>query len=624
MRRIGIGPLEAVERTLSSALLPARRPLIVFVHAFLAASSFILAFLLRFDFTPPSDHWETLWLTLPLLLVIRLLTFWRFHLYAGLWRYVSTKDVRDILAAVSISSALFAAVTLFIYAYGVGSGFSRSVLILDWILCTTFLAGTRLSLREYRERRSRRHRNREHRVLVVGAGDAGERLVREIQKNRLPGYTVAGLVDDNPRNLGARLHGRQVLGTTRDLPYLCEEREIDQIIIAIPSAVGNDRRRIVKRCLEARVAVKTVPGLPELNTGLVDIGQLRSVQPEDLLGRQAVEVDIDKLLAEISGKRVMVTGAGGSIGSELCRQVASLGPELIVLYERGESALYLTDHELRAKHPQLRTVPLVGDILDEPKLREVVSAYRPEVIYHAAAYKHVPLMEAQPLEAIQNNVFGTEMVARVAIDAGVGKFVMISTDKAVRPVGIMGMTKKVAEDVCTSLNSETTAFVSVRFGNVLGSAGSVLPLFEAQIARGGPVTVTDPGATRYFMVIAEAAQLVLQAGAMGRGGEVFFLDMGEPVKIGDLAENVIRLSGKSPGTEVVVATVGLRPGERLSEQLVRETEELVISEHEKIFLAQGSGGLDGEFVSHFERLRQAVLDRDHSGAVDLLSEMAGR
>jgi FlaA1/EpsC-like NDP-sugar epimerase len=624
MKDIGIGPLRSMERSVARAVLPIRRPLIVLIHASLVACAYILAFLLRFDFAPDHEQLRTLWLTLPVLLVVRLVTFWRFHLFEGLWQYVSTKDLRDIIAAVTLSSAIFAGLALFLYAYGFSSGFPRSVIIVDWIVCTALVAGTRLSLREFKEMRIRKSRKREHRVIIVGAGDAGERLVREIQQNLLRGYAIAGLVDDDPRKRHARLHGRPVIGRTEDLPQLCQRLSVDQILIAVPSAEGKDRRRIVRRCLDARVAVKTVPGLRELDAGIARIGQLRAVQPEDLLGRQAVEVDIDKLLSEISGKRVMVTGAGGSIGSELCRQVASLRPDLVMLYERNESALYFADQELREKYPELRTVPIVGDILDEPKLREVVDSYRPEVVYHAAAYKHVPLMEAQPLEAIQNNVFGTEMVARIAVDAGVRKFVMISTDKAVRPVGVMGMTKKVAEDVCTALNSDETTFVSVRFGNVLGSAGSVLPLFEAQIARGGPVTVTDPEATRYFMIIAEAAQLVLQAGAMGRGGEVFFLDMGEPVRIGDLADNVIRLSGKSPGSEVPVATVGLRPGERLNEQLVRETEELVISEHEKIYLASGSGAVPEGFLEDFERLRHAILERDHSGAVDLLAEMAAR
>ena len=624
MKKIGIGPLETMERSVARAVLPIRRPLIILVHLALAACAYILAFLLRFDFQPSVDQLRILWWGLPVLIAVRSLTFWQFHLYEGLWQYVGTKDLRDIIAAVSISSLIFSGLEMLIISPYLDTGFPRSVLIIDWILCTALIAGTRLSLREFKEIRIRRSRNRDNRVLIVGAGDAAELLVREIQQDLLRGYAVTGLVDDDPRKRHARLHGRPVIGRIEDIPELVERFQIGQIVIALPSAEGTERRRIVRRCLEARVPVKTVPTLGELKAGLSRIGQLRAVQPEDLLGRQAVEVDIDKLLTEISGKRVLVTGAGGSIGSELCRQVASLNPELIIMYERGESALYFTDEELREKYPELRTVPIVGDILDEPKLREIVEAYRPEVIYHAAAYKHVPLMEAQPLEAIQNNVFGTEMVARIAVDAGVRKFVMISTDKAVRPVGVMGMTKKVAEDVCTALNSDDTTFVSVRFGNVLGSAGSVLPLFEAQIARGGPVTVTDPEATRYFMIIAEAAQLVLQAGAMGRGGEVFFLDMGEPVRIGDLADNVIRLSGKSPGSDVSVATVGLRPGERLNEQLVRETEELVISEHEKIYLASGSGAVPEGFVEDFERLRQTILDRDHSGAVDLLSEMAAR
>lgn len=603
----------------------ARRALIACVHAVLVISAYVLAFLLRFDFALPRSQVRVLAFTLPIIVIIRLLVFWRMNLFQGLWRYVGTQDLRQIILAVALSSGLFGIVALAIHMLGIGAGFPRSVIVLDALLAVGLVVGVRLASRELRElNQSQSTVSTTRKVVIVGAGDAGDHLLRAIQGRYLSGYLVVGLIDDDPRKQNARMHGVPVIGRPENLPEVCEKHKVEEILLAMPGVSDERRRQVIEPCLKARVPIRTVPSLPELESGAADISRLRTISPEDLLGRQAVEVDIERLLHEISGKRVMVTGAGGSIGSELCRQLASLDPELIIMYERAESPLYFTDAELRERFKNLRTVPVVGDILDEPKLREIVNSYKPDVIYHAAAYKHVPLMEAQPLEAIQNNVFGTEMVAHVALDAGVKKFVMISTDKAVRPVGIMGMTKKVAEDVCSSLNSERTAFVSVRFGNVLGSAGSVLPLFEAQIARGVPVTLTDPDATRYFMVIAEAAQLVLQAGAMGKGGEVFFLDMGQPVKIGELAENVIRLSGKEPGRDVQVQTIGMRPGERLTEQLVRDQEELTVSEHEKVFLAQGSGRIRDDFAADFEELRALLIERDHSSAVQLLSEMAGR
>jgi FlaA1/EpsC-like NDP-sugar epimerase len=346
------------------------------------------------------------------------------------------------------------------------------------------------------------------------------------------------------------------------------------------------------------------------------------VRPEGLLGREAVRLDFDRLREELRGRRILVTG--GSIGSELCRQLAAFEPGLLVLFERAESSLYFIHLELHSRHRKLQVVPVVGDILDRQKVEEVITAYAPEVIYHAAAYKHVPLMEAHPLEAIENNVFGTETVALAARRGGVKKFVLISTDKAVRPVGVMGMTKRVAECLLLSLDGGPTTFVAVRFGNVLGSDGSVPPLFRWQIAQGGPLTVTDPEATRYFMLLSEAAQLVLQAGAMGKGGEVFFLDKGEPIRILDLAENLVRLSGLEPGQDIPIQVVGLRPGERLREALVQEQEELLPTAHDKVFMVQNHR-FDAEgFRQDLERLRRLVAARDREGAVEQLKAIAGR
>jgi len=602
---------------------PYRPLLLVLLHALLVVASYGLAFLLRFDFAIPDRYADTFLLTFPLALGIRLVVFEMFHLYAGLWQYVSLRDLLSVIKATTVSSALFAAAVFGLYNYGFGTGFPRSVVILDWILCMGLVGGARMLNRQFREIRFSR-RSKERRALIIGAGDAGETLLREINHSFSLDYDIVGFVDDDHRRALARIHGVVVHGTIADLSELCATLDVAELLLAIPSVGGHDRQRIIRECLKTGLPLKTVPSLSDLSQGIARIGHLQNVHPEDLLVREPVNVDTNRLLREVGGKCVMVTGAAGSIGSELARQLAALEPGLIVLYERNESALYFTDIDIREKHPGLETVPVVGDILNQAKLQEVIGKYQPDMIYHAAAYKHVPLMEAQPLEAIQNNIFGTEMVARMAVEGKVRRFVNISTDKAVRPVGIMGMTKRVAEDLLVTLNGTGTTFASVRFGNVLGSAGSVLPLFQLQLAQGGPITVTDPEATRYFMLVTEAAQLVLQAGSMAEGGEVFFLDMGDPVSIGELADNVVRLSGLEPGRDVMVQTIGLRPGERLNEELVRGGEELLVSDHPKIFQAHGLVHETTEFSEEFEELRRLLMQRDHDGSVAQLNRMASR
>ena len=597
---------------------------VIVAHGVLVALGYALAFLARFDFRVPSDHWNSFLVTLPLLMVVRLIVFDRLHLYQGMWRYVSIKDFQSIIWAVSLSGVIFAGLVMGLYGYGdFGAPFPRSVFLLDWMLCTALVAGIRIGIRELREVKQGA-KDTGRRILIVGAGDAGQSLLRYLNESPYFDYKVVGLIDDDPRKRGIRVHGIRVLGTSEQMSSIVSASKADEVIVAVPSAVREHRRRILKRCLEAEVPVKTVPSRDDLENGRARIGQLQAVDPQDLLPRQAVQVDVDRLLSEISGRRVLVTGAAGSIGSEICRQVATLGPEMLVLYEQAESPLYFVEIDLRERFRDLKLVPVVGDILDRPKVAEVMRDFAPEVVFHAAAYKHVPLMEAQPLEAIQNNVFGTESIATAAIAAGVRKMVNISTDKAVRPVGVMGMTKRVAEDLLISLQGQGTTFVSVRFGNVLGSAGSVIPLFQKQIAQGGPVTVTDPEATRYFMVISEAAQLVLQAGAMAKGGEVFFLDMGEPMRIGKLAKNLVRLAGMRPGEDIGIESIGLRPGERMNEELIRETEELLHSEHEKVFYAKCPEYDTGAFAADYETLKAAVDVRDTQLALKQLRVMAAR
>lgn len=589
------------------------------VHAALIALAYLLAFLLRFEFKLSATQWNLFVQTLSFLLVVRMAVFAWFHLYGGLWRYVSMRDIVAILKAGTLSFIIFSGVILLFY----GHGFSRAILVLDWMLCMALVGGIRLGLRAIRESRQKYGWVEGKRALIVGAGDAGEMLIREIERNLGLNYEVVGFVDDDQKKQGGRIHGVKVVGTLDKLPNLSRDWNVDEILLAIPSAT-KEQHRIVAQCRASGIPFKTIPPLNDLLQGRASIGQLQEVSPKDLLGREPVRLDFEMLRKEIYGKRILVTGAAGSIGSELCRQLAAFGPENIILFDRAESGLYFVQHEIKSSHPELCIVPVVGDILNRLQVEEVIRNYDPEMIYHAAAYKHVPLMEEQPFEAIRNNILGTEILALAAGRASVRKFVLISTDKAVKPVGIMGMTKRMAEGVIQVSNGGSTNFVAVRFGNVLGSDGSVLPLFRWQIAKGGPVTVTDPEARRYFMLISEAAQLVLQAGAMGKGGETFFLDMGEPVRIGDLAENLIRLSGFEPINEIPIEVIGLRPGERLDESLVMDGEELLSTEHEKVFMVENHRLDAAAFRQDFDVLKQLLASRDRDKTVAHLKAMSSR
>jgi FlaA1/EpsC-like NDP-sugar epimerase len=593
-------------------------------HLMLFAFSYAAAFALRFDALLPGVEVDRLLVTLPWLLALRLLSFQLFHLYEGLWRYVSVRDVMELVKAVSLSSGIFAVGVL---VFG-EQGFPRSVLVLDWMLCVGLSGGLRIASRLALERRpspngqeanaQKNGSNGDHkRAIVVGAGDVGEALLREINRGALP-YRVMALVDDDPRIQGRRLHGVRVAGTIDDLGRLCDAFDAREVLLAIADVSLPNRQRIVEQCRYAGAHLLSVPGVSELLNGRAGVGQLKDVRFEELLGRSAVGTELERLREALHGRRVLVTGAAGSIGSELARQIAAFGPELVVLFDQAESDLYFTYVELRERFPDLKFQAVVGDILDEARVRQTMREYRPELVYHAAAYKHVPLMEGQPLEAIKNNVFGTELVARAAIEYGVREFVLISTDKAVRPVGVMGMSKRAAELVIRSLSGLGTTFVAVRFGNVLGSNGSVLPLFRRQIANGSPVTITDPDASRYFMLTSEAVELVLQAGALGGDGEVYVLNMGEPIRIGELAENLIRMSGFEPGVEVPIRVTGLRPGERLTEHLIVDEHEVSVGPHEKIHVVREPSFEKDVFLSGLETLRDHLVARRADEALELL------
>ena len=577
--------------------------------AALVAAAWWLAFQLRFDSGVP-PYYELLFeRTILLVVAIKLAVFVVLGFYNRWWRYVSTRDMWRVVLGASVASVV-AGLTVYFASPVQGIRLPRSVFVLDFLLTLALVAGARLAARTIFERPSVGGlvaRGKE--VVIVGAGDAGQLVIRELQRNRALGYTPIGIVDDDARKRNLRVHGVRVLGTTGELAHVLRDNRPDELLIAIPSADGEVRRRVVEVARDEGVAVKTLPGLYELISGDSNLAaQIRPVQVEDVLGRAQVEVDLEEVAAYLSGQTVLVTGAGGSIGAELCRQISRARPARLVLVENGETALFEIERELLDERGFSAAIPILADVCNRAKMRQVFERYRPTVVFHAAAYKHVPLMEANPLESVRNNTLATKAIADVAAEFGVDRFVLVSTDKAVNPKTVMGQSKALCESVVEGYGSRddvATRFVAVRFGNVLGSSGSVIPIFRRQIAKGGPVTVTHPDMTRYFMTIPEAASLVVQAGAIGGHGEIFVLDMGEPVKIIDLARNMIRLSGKEPDRDVAIDFVGARPGEKLHEELWGPDEEVRPTTHPKIMRVKRLGidpALLEEELAELERL----------------------
>ena len=573
------------------------------VHLGLFALALLLAYLVWFDAGPSTGKAWGNWIVrsflpcLPFFLIAKMLIFGRMKLFRGGWKYASIRDVANILIASWLFALLaFSMILLFHYMPGwmgryvpvLGPYFGRfpkGVLVLDF-LGTVFLACTaRLGFRLYREELRPVAAEGVRRVLLVGAGNAAESILREISRMRVERYRVAGLVDDDPAKHGLFLYGAPVLGATSQIREICDRREIDEILIAIPSATQKQLRRVIELCSGTKLRFQWLPSVSDLIDGRVTVSQIRPVDINDLLGREAVQLDADALARFLCGRRVLITGAGGSIGSEMCRQVCHYDPALIALIEQAETPLFEIDNELRASFGKVRLWPFVCDIYDCGRVIQVWQEVRPEVVIHAAAHKHVPLMEQNPSEAIKNNVLGTRNVADASCRYGVDEFVLISTDKAVNPSSVMGATKRIAEVYTQALSQRpqcTTQFKAVRFGNVLDSAGSVVPTFRKQIAEGGPVRVTHPQMKRYFLTISEASQLVLQAAATGAGGQIFLLDMGEPVRILDLARQMITLSGFRPGEDIEIVFSGVRPGEKLFEELRTEGEDIEPTVHPKV------------------------------------------
>jgi len=602
-----------------------RNRYVLLVDLFLTAASVLGAYALRlegsyFYFYLPSAFWM-----IGVSLLLKPIIYYFFGLYRRLWAYASTNELKLISAAVTVASGVVSAIMIILFTARMFIGFPRFVLIIDWLLTLVCIGGFRFSIRLVAESRAtgeKKVNGKAHNVLIVGAGDAGALVVREMQKNPQLGLRPVGYLDDDPRKQKHQIHGIPVIGRLVDLNRVLTNRRIDEVIIAVPSAGGKVVRMVTDVCRLKGVPFRTMPGLFELIGGKVSVNRLREVDITDLLRREPAPIQDELIGASLTGKRVLITGAGGSIGRELCRQIARWSPSAMALLGHGENSIFEATLELQEEFPSLPAQPVIADIRDLPRMESIFAHYRPQVVFHAAAHKHVPLMETNIEDAITNNVIGTRNVIQVATAAEVERLVLISTDKAVRPANVMGATKRIAEMLVLEAAHRTgRAFSVVRFGNVLDSRGSVVPLFKRQISHGGPVTITHPDMKRYFMTIPEAVHLVLQAAAMGQGGELFLLIMGQQVRILDLAEDLIRLSGLEPGKDIEIVFTGIRPGEKMSEDLWEADAHYLPTPHPEIYRVEAEEAVIpahlSETVDEFHRLAQ---EGDTTAILELLDE----
>jgi FlaA1/EpsC-like NDP-sugar epimerase len=581
------------------------------IHACLIALAAVAAFLLRFEFRLDPKQMSLLGPALLIWLVAKTVIFHFFDLDRVAWRFASTHDVLRVGYANACAAVVCAAVIVF----AIAPRFPRSILILEFLCCLIFTAGFRLAVRVIADQSARAKNAAGTRTLIYGAGAAGVLLMREARNNAAFDAEVCGFIDDDPEQFKLSVDNLPVLGAGADLPAVVAEHGISQVLIAIPSATGPQMADMIRHCQAAQVAFRTMKPLAELIEGRGSLAQIRPVAVEDLLGRKPVQLEDSRIREQLQAQVVIVTGAAGSIGSELCRQIARFKPAAIIGFECAETPLFFLEREMRVLFPDVPFHAEIGDIRNSARIAEVLGQYKPSILYHAAAYKHVPMMEASPFESVENNVFGTYNIATAAARYGVRDFVMISSDKAVRPTSVMGVTKRVAELVIDALPAGSTRYVSVRFGNVLGSNGSVVPIFKEQIASGGPVTITHPDMRRYFMTIPEASQLVLQASTMGRGNETFVLDMGDQVKIVDLARSLILLSGLRPDVDVKISFSGIRPGEKLYEELAHSEADTLPTRHPQIKVYAVDGVPEDGMEPHLATLRRMCAIRSHSGLI---------
>jgi FlaA1/EpsC-like NDP-sugar epimerase len=598
----------------------------VAIDSCLLALAYYLAYALRFDQGIPARYDDLLWHTIAFAVAMKLGVFALFGLYSKLWRFVDQKDFESIVKAVVSSSAVLI-VVLFLFSFGGKTDPPRGVIALDFLITLALVAGSRFLVRALVERPQRgpllQRAARE--VLIVGAGNGGQQVAFELRRNPELSSALIGFVDDDPRKQGMRVAGHKVLGPTEELPRVLDDTEPDEVIIAIPSAPGVVRQKVVTACRERGIPVRTLPTTFELLSGGVNLmRQVREVRVEDVLGREPVRMEVDRVAAYLRGQVVLITGAGGSIGAELCRQIARVMPKLLVMVDNAENSLFEIRRELEEERHFARAASVLADCRDATRVREVFEEHRPSVVFHAAAYKHVPLMEENPVEAVRNNAVATRILAAAAGEAGAERFVLVSTDKAVSPATVMGASKALAEWAVEAAQNRhpRTRYASVRFGNVLGSSGSVVPIFRRQIVAGGPVTVTDPRMTRYFMTIPEAVQLIIRSGELATGGEVFVLEMGDPVKIVDLARNMIRLAGYEPDEEIAIEITGRRPGEKVHEELFNPGERPRPTHAEKIVSALRPP-LDPDWVeSAFARIEELVYGGDAAALAGAVAELS--
>ncbi|MGA1870316.1 MAG: polysaccharide biosynthesis protein [bacterium] len=580
----------------------------------LIIAAYWLSYLFRFEFRIPHNNYINFHNTLLPILIIKTATFFYFGLYRGMYRYTSISDLLNIIKASLVSSAVIALGLLTIHRF---EGFARSVYFIDGMLTVCFIGGFRLSMRliiskTKRDAQKKYAYNPQKSLLIIGAGDAGEKILREIKENTNLHYKVLGFLDDDKKKHNKYIHNVKILGEINKINTVIDQmhKNLDEILIALPSVNGERMHEIISLCQGTMAKCRTIPGIGELINGRVTASAIRDVSYEDLLGREPIRLNLQQIGSYLTGKSVLITGAGGSIGSELCRQVSIFKPEQLIIFDRAESRLYDLEMELRQIFPQQKIVPVLGSITCQKSVERVFSFWKPHVVFHAAAYKHVPIMEAQPWEAIYNNIIGTKHVLDATINEKCEKFVLVSTDKAVRPTNVMGATKRITEKYLIQRNEESngTKAMAVRFGNVVGSAGSVIPLFKKQIACGGPVTVTHPSVIRYFMTISEACQLILQAGAIGQKGSIYILKMGKPVKIVDVARDLIRLSGFEPDKDIKIKFTGLRPGEKLYEELITSEEGIVPTDHEKLMVLKPGINNNGSPIKSREDFDKIIND----------------